>query len=313
MAHGMELLAQRQPLRVSLVVNTGDDMELHGLHVAPDLDTVMYTLAGLADPERGWGVRDETWSAAQMLERYGAPTWFRIGDHDLATHVARSQGLRQGDRLTEVTARLAAALGIGARLLPMTDDPVRTEVRTADGWMEFQDWFVRRRHADSALEVRFRGVETAQPTAEVQDAIRQADIIVVAPSNPFVSVGTILAVPGVRDALLSAAAPVVAVSPIVGGAALRGPAAAMMSSLAGQDATAVGVARHYAERYPNLLDAMVIDDADAADAPAIEALGMRVLVTATVISEPAARERLAAEVVEAFGRQGNRAMADSAS
>ncbi|MBA2488679.1 MAG: YvcK family protein, partial [Chloroflexi bacterium] len=164
MAHGLQIVSRREGWDLAIVVNTGDDMELHGLYVAPDLDTVMYTLAGLADRERGWGVADETWSAAAMLEAYGQPTWFRVGDRDLATHVTRTERLRGGARLTEVTASLAGALGVSARLLPMSDQPVRTEVRTADGWLDFQDWFVRRHHADDALEIRYAGVDRARPT-----------------------------------------------------------------------------------------------------------------------------------------------------
>src|SRR5690242_14820515 len=162
MAHGFALLGD--DVRLSVVVNTGDDLELHGLHISPDLDTVMYTLSGWANDETGWGVRDETWSAADMLERYGAETWFRLGDRDLASHVLRTNGLAEGARLTDVTARLARALGIGARLLPMTDDRVRTQVRTADGWLDFQDYFVRRHHADDVLELRYDGVLAARGT-----------------------------------------------------------------------------------------------------------------------------------------------------
>ncbi|MDQ3937256.1 MAG: 2-phospho-L-lactate transferase CofD family protein, partial [Chloroflexota bacterium] len=191
MAHGFALLGSANEL--SVVVNTADDLELHGLHVSPDLDTVMYTLAGLSNPETGWGVRDETWSTEAMLQRYGEQTWFRLGDRDLATHIVRSAGLRRGLRLTEVTAQLAEALGVSARLLPMSDDSVRTMIRTADGWLEFQDYFVRRRHRDDVLEVRFDGVHAARPTTQVEDGVTTAELVVVAPSNPFVSIGPILA------------------------------------------------------------------------------------------------------------------------
>ena len=303
MAHGFALLGAEHAVEVSIVVNTGDDMELHGLSISPDLDTVMYTLAGLANTDTGWGVRDETWSAAEMLATYGAPTWFRLGDRDLATHLVRSELLRTGARLTDVTARLCEALGVEARLLPMTDEPVRTHVRTAGGWLEFQEWFVGRRHADPALEVRFDGIEQAHPTPEVLRAIGGADLLVVAPSNPFVSVGTILAVPGIQDALLAARAPVVAVSPIVGGAALRGPADRMFESLGGE-ASALGVARHYVERYPGLLDAMVIDRLDADSAPDIETLGLRVLIAQTVMSTDADRAALAEAILVRSSRTG---------
>src|SRR5687768_1634127 len=267
MSHGLALEAERRraegepPVELTIVVNTGDDLELHGLIVCPDLDTVMYTLAGLANDETGWGVREETWNAASMLERYGAPTWFRIGDRDLATHVRRTEALRGGTRLTDVTAALCASLGVGALLLPMTDEPVRTRIRTDDGWLDFQDYFVRRGQRDRVLEVARDGIERARPTPEVHAAIAGAALIVLAPSNPFVSIGTILAVPGVTDAIREAAAPVVAVSPVVAGAALRGPADRMLESL-GWEASARGFVHHYVDQYPGLLDVAVVDVRD---------------------------------------------------
>ena len=277
---------------LSVIVNCGDDLVVHGLHVSPDLDTVMYTLAGIANPESGWGVRDDTWQAAGMLERYGTETWFRLGDCDLATHILRTERLRSGASLSEVTRELAEALGVPSRILPMTDAPVRTRVRTDAGWLDFQDWFVRRRHADDVREVRFDGIADAAPTQAVRDALTDADVIAVAPSNPFVSVGTILAVPGMLPALLAAAAPVVAVSPIVAGAALRGPADRMFVTLGGEP-SALGVARHYLERHPGLLDGLVIDERDRALAPAIEALGLRVAVTDTIMTDAASRAAVA--------------------
>ncbi|CAN5438143.1 2-phospho-L-lactate transferase [soil metagenome] len=298
LSHGFALVAAEQGLDLSLVVNTGDDLELHGLAISPDLDTVMYTLAGLADTTMGWGVRDETWSAAAMLERYGAETWFRLGDRDLATHLRRSQRLREGATLTAVTAELASALGVTARLLPMTDDRLRTRVRTAEGWLDFQDWFVRRHHADPALEIRFEGVRSARPTSQVLSAIGAADLLVFAPSNPFVSIGTIVAVPGVEAALRSASAPLVAVSPIVGGQALRGPADRMFESLGGE-ASALGVARLYTERHPGLLDAIVIDQVDEDLAPTIEALDLPVLVAQTVMRNDDDRAALAGTILDA--------------
>ena len=206
LSHGVAMLAEApgSDIELSVIVNTGDDLELHGLLVCPDLDTVMYTLAGLANDATGWGVRDETWSAREMLERYGQETWFGLGDRDIATHLVRSKRMRAGARLTEVEAELAQALGIQAQLLPMTDDIVRTKLRTDDGWLSFQDYFVQRHHADDVHEVHFHGIEHAQPTTEVLEAIADADRILIAPSNPFVSVGTILAVPGLLDALLEA-------------------------------------------------------------------------------------------------------------
>ncbi|MBA3796469.1 MAG: 2-phospho-L-lactate transferase [Chloroflexi bacterium] len=299
LSHGFALVAAQRELALSVVVNTGDDLELHGLAVSPDLDTVMYTLAGLADTTMGWGVRDETWSAAAMLERYGAETWFRLGDRDLATHIRRTQRLREGETLTTVTAELASALGVTARLLPVTDDRLRTHLRTDRGWLDFQDWFVRRHHADAALEIRFEGVQEARPTTEALLAIESAQLLVVAPSNPFVSIGTILAVPGVEAALRSSAGPLVAVSPIVGGHALRGPADRMFESLGGE-ASALGVARHYTERHAGLLDVIVIDRLDEDLAPAIEALGLPVLVEQTVMRTDDDRAALARSILDAF-------------
>jgi LPPG:FO 2-phospho-L-lactate transferase len=296
MAHGFELLGDI--VATSVIVNTGDDLELHGLAISPDLDTVTYTLAGLANDQTGWGVRDETWSAAEMLERYGAETWFRLGDRDLATHLVRTAALRAGDGLTAVTGRIARALGVRARLLPMSDDPVRTKVRTSHGWLDFQDYFVRRRHSDDVLEVRFGGLADARPTPQVVDSLESAELVIIAPSNPFVSVAPILSLPGVLDALQSGAAPVVAVSPIVAGQAVRGPAAQMLSSIGGQPPTSVGVAAHYAMAYPSLVDILVLDQADATLAEAVERAGMRPLVTRTLIGANDDRRRLAAELLE---------------
>jgi LPPG:FO 2-phospho-L-lactate transferase len=192
-AHGVE-----QPENaLTVVVNTGDDLELHGLHISPDLDTVMYTLAGLADPDRGWGLAHETWNALEQLERYGADTWFRLGDRDLATHIRRTERLRAGATLSEVTGEFADALEVRPTVLPMTDDDVRTKLRTADGWLDFQEWFVHRRQADRVTEVRFDGVDRARPAPGVSHAIATASLVVLCPSNPFVSIGPILAVPGI--------------------------------------------------------------------------------------------------------------------
>ena len=295
MSHGFALVAA-EAVELAVIVNTGDDLELHGLSVCPDLDTVMYTLAGLANDETGWGLRGETWSAAAMLERYGAPTWFRLGDGDLATHVRRTERLRAGGRLTEVTAELAKSLGLRARLLPMCDEPVRTEVGTPDGWLAFQDYFVRRGQSDRVEAVRHPGVEDARPTPEVLAAIADARLIVIAPSNPFVSVGTILAVPGLGDALRAASAPVVAVSPIVGGRALRGPADRMLESLGGE-ASAGGFVEHYRSAHPGLVDTFIIDRADETAAGPLRAAGIDVRVLDTVMSEHEARRRLAEAIL----------------
>ena len=290
-AHGQD------PLQLSVVVNTGDDLELHGLAICPDLDTVMYTLAGLANDETGWGLRDETWSTSKMLDRYGAATWFALGDRDMATHVRRTQLLREGHRLTEVTADLAGRLDVPATLLPMSDEQVRTELRTDEGWLEFQDYFVRRHQADTVHEIRRRGIAQARPTAEALRAIASAELIVIAPSNPFVSVGTILALPGMLDALLAAPAAVVAISPVVGGKALRGPADRMLESLGGS-ASATGVVEHYREHYPGLVDTFVLDREDAAEAAALGSSGLMVDVLDTVMRTHDDRQQLALAILD---------------
>ncbi len=298
LSHGLALASAARAagglraLDLSIVVNTGDDLVVHGLEVCPDLDTVMYTLAGLANDATGWGVRDETWNGAAMLERLGAATWFRLGDRDLATHLVRTAGLRAGRRLTEVTADLASALGIDARLLPVSDDPVRTQLLAADGWLEFQEYFVHRHHADRVSAVRHVGAAQASPTPEVLEAIASAELVVLAPSNPFLSIGTILAVPGIEQALTAATAPVVGVSPIVGGVALRGPADELFRSLGGE-ASAAGVAAHYREHHPGVLDALVIDVQDAALDGRVRATGIEPVVLPTVMRDHPDRQRLA--------------------
>jgi LPPG:FO 2-phospho-L-lactate transferase len=287
--------------RLTVVVNTGDDVERHGLAIWPDHDTVMYTLAGLDDRERGWGVRDETWTAMDQLARLGEETWFRLGDRDLATHVVRTARLAAGNRPTDVARHLQRALGVAATILPMTDEAVRTEVRTDDGWLDFQTYFVGRQQQPTVREVRFRGVEEAAPTADVLasfDALGSGDAIVVAPSNPIVSIGPLLALDGLRAAVVAARSrgvPVIAVSGIVGGRALKGPADRMLVSL-GHESSALGVARLYAD----WIDTFVIDTADAGLAGAIEGLGLRVIVTDTIMSDDASRSRLAAEVLRAI-------------
>jgi LPPG:FO 2-phospho-L-lactate transferase len=281
--------------RLTVVVNTGDDLQRHAVEIWPDHDTVLYTLAGLDDRDRGWGLRDESWQVMEGLARLGEDAWFALGDRDLATHLVRTARLRRGDRPTDVARHLQRALGIAATVLPMTDDPVRTEVRTDDGWLEFQEYFVHRHQAPVVHEVRFRGAEAARITPEVGLAIRGADAIVVAPSNPFVSIGPILAVPGMREALADArggGTPIVGVSPIVGGRALKGPADRMLVSLGGE-ASAIGVAR----LYEAIADGFVLDTVDAGLADAIGDLGLATLVTDTVMVDDDARSRLAAETL----------------
>ncbi len=276
------------PSTVTAVVNVADDTELHGLHISPDLDTVTYTLAGAIDPERGWGLRDETWHAMAMFERYGEPSWFNLGDRDLATHVVRTRRLRDGEPLSVVTDHLARAWGLRCRITPVTDDRVRTVVETAEGDLGFQEYFVGRRHDVPITGVRFTGAEQAAPAPGVLEALADSDVVVLAPSNPIVSIGPVLAVPGVRDALARRRDSVVAVSPIVGGAALKGPAARMLVEL-GHEASALGVARLLAD----VVGTFVVDDVDAALAPTIEALGVRCKVTDTIMDEIGAATALA--------------------
>ena len=295
LALGLQLVVA--PGDLSVVVNTGDDQEFHGLLVCPDHDTVLYTLAGLADRERGWGLAGETWAAADQLARLGEPTWFAIGDRDLALHVHRTRRARDGERLTLIALDVAARLGVASRILPMADEPVRTRVRTPDGWLPFQDWFVRLGNEPAVLEVAIEGAERARMTPEVEGALAAADAIVICPSNPLVSIAPILAVPGIRDAIGDArrrGTRVAAVSPIVGGRALRGPADRMLAAL-GEEVSALGVAR----RYVGLADAFVIDRADAALAPDVERLGMRAVVAESVMTDDVSRAALARAVLAA--------------
>jgi LPPG:FO 2-phospho-L-lactate transferase len=290
LAHG--LYTALPPDALAVVVNTGDDFDLYGLRVCPDADTVLYTLAGLVNPETGWGVEGDTWKALEMLRAYGQETWFRVGDRDLATHILRTVELCAGRRPTEVLAGLARALGVRAALLPMCDEAVPTVVRTPEGELAFQDYFVRRQHRDAVLGVCYIGIERARVPDEVRAAVEAASAIVLGPSNPIVSVGPILAVPGMRELLGRARAPKVAVSPIVGGEALKGPAARMFADL-GVEVSPYGVAA----LYQGLLAGFVLDTVDAGQAARIAALGMRTLVTDTVMRTVADRERLAREVL----------------
>ena len=294
MAHGLQA---HLGSRLVVVVNTADDLEQHGLLVSPDHDTVMYTLAGIDNREWGWGIAGETFNVAEMLVRYGAETWFRLGDRDLATHIVRTARLRRGDRPTEIARDLQHALGVRAVILPMSDQPVRTEVLTEDGWLEFQDYFVRRHQEPEVRDIRFAGIEDATSTPEVDAALEAAEAIVIAPSNPFVSVRPILSVAGIEAGLQTArsrGAPVVAVSGIVGGVALKGPADRMLVSL-GHEASALGVAR----QYTGIADVFVLDRLDEALAPQIRELGLRTVVTDTIMAGDAGRARLAADVLAA--------------
>ena len=282
------------PEDITVISNTGDDDEFFGLHVSPDIDTVIYTLAGAIDPAQGWGLEGETYQALDALRRFGYETWFNLGDADLATHAFRTRLLREGATLSDATARIAAAFGLRLRVLPMSDDAVRTIVETDEGALRFQEYFVKRRTDVEVRAVRFDGVSRARPAPGVLDAIASADAVLVAPSNPVVSIGPLLAVPGIRDALRAVRAKVSAVSPIIGGRTVKGPADRMMASL-GMAATAAGVA----DAYRDFVAALVIDDEDATLAPQVEARGLRCVVTQTIMRGPAEKRALAAATLAA--------------
>ena len=282
------------PDELSFVVNTGDDFEHLGFHISPDVDTLTYTLAEEANPETGWGRRDETWHFMEALERFGGETWFRLGDRDLALHAFRRSRLDAGATLTEVTGELCGKLGIAHDVWPMSDDPVRTRVRTPDGALAFQHYFVRDRCAPAVTGFEFAGIETAAVNPELVTALQgPVRAVVICPSNPFVSVDPILDIPGMRDLLRGTGAPVLAVSPIVGGQAIKGPTAKMMRELA-IPATAEQVAAHYA----GLITAFVLDERDAAAQPAVEALGLDTVVAQTVMVTLQDRVDLARAVLD---------------
>ena len=283
------------PGALTVIANTGDDFDHLGLSVSPDLDTLLYTLAGIDNPETGWGRRGETWTFMAALESLGGDTWFKLGDGDLATHVERTRRLAAGERLSQITDDFRRRLGIAARLTPMSDDRVRTRLRTAEGWLDFQDYFVRRQCAPAVSEIAFAGAETAQPHPDFLAALADQNLrmVVICPSNPFISIDPILSLPGVREALRACHAPVVAVSPIIGGKAVKGPTAKMMAEL-GLPVTAEAVARHYRD----LLDHYVVDDADTA---AIPDLDLPLTATRTLMETLADREALA-RVVLSSGR-----------
>ena len=273
-----------EPREVSVIGNVGDDVEVLGLHVSPDLDSILYALAGLNDEERGWGRAEETWRALETVRNLGGEDWFRLGDLDIGLHLVRTQALRSGEPLSAVTRRLAEVLGIDARILPATDDRLRTWLTTPAGEFPFQEWFVARGHRDEVDAVRFEGDAEAAPG--VLEALDEAELVLVAPSNPYVSIGPILAVPEIRESLAGRRVPAVAVSPLIGGRAVRGPADRMLRRLAGGTSPA-----HVASAYPGLIDALVVDEADADD---LDGLGdVRPIVTRTLMSDPDARRRLA--------------------
>jgi LPPG:FO 2-phospho-L-lactate transferase len=291
LAHGLSLALP--PDELSVIVNTGDDFRHLGLHIAPDMDSVVYALAGLSDPDRGWGRRDETWTFMAALKGLGGESWFQLGDGDLAMHVERSRLLANGATLTDVTAQMCRALGIAVRVLPMSDDPVRTRVLTAEGWLDFQEYFVHRRCQPAVQEFMFAGAELARAQPDALAALRRDDLraIIICPSNPFVSVEPILAVPGIHAALKTSAAPVVAVTPIIGGKAIKGPAAKMMAEL-GLDVSGAAVAR----RYVDIIDGFIIDREDLIPDPLP---GVTFTRAATLMNSTDDRKRLAHATLQA--------------
>jgi LPPG:FO 2-phospho-L-lactate transferase len=292
------LIQVAQPERIVAIVNTGDDVTLHGLHISPDLDTVTYTLAGAVNPETGWGLAGETWATMDELARYGSGrlAWFRLGDRDLATHLYRTSRLHEGATLSQVTAEIAERWQVGVGIVPMSDDPVETRVTVGGVEIGFQDYFVGRRHDVTVESIRFAGIEHARPSPGVVNAIDSADVIVICPSNPLVSIAPVLSVPGIENAVAARRAAVVAVSPIVAGHAIKGPADRLLVEL-GHEASAVGVARLYAR----IAGTLVIDETDAGLAKAVEAEGLHCVVAPTIMRGPAEAAALARVVLAAPG------------
>ncbi len=267
------------PEDLTIISNTGDDIEMFGLHVSPDIDIVAYTLSGLVDDERGWGIKGDTFDSLEMIRHYGEAVWFNLGDRDLATHILRTRQLRAGHSLTAITASQCAALGITSRILPMCDQPVPSMIRTPSGYFHFQEYLVQRGGTEEVLEVVYQDVAHAVPAPDVVEALADAEAILFCPSNPIISVGTILAVPGIREAIRNSSAPVVAVSPIIQGATLKGPADLMLRGL-GFEVSAYGVAQYY----DDLLRGFIVDTLDADLGPRIEALGLQVDVTHSIMT-----------------------------
>lgn len=289
-------LARVQDARdLTVIVNTGDDTEIWGLHVSPDLDTVSYTLGGVIDERKGWGLTDETFHALDQIARFGEPVWFNLGDRDLATHLHRTRLLREGRTLTQITRAIAQALGVTATVLPMSDQPVRTRILGPDGWLAFQEYFVREKAQVEVRAVNYAGAPGARPAPGVLDALRAADAVLVCPSNPITSIGPILAIPGLVEALQATEATVVAVSPIVGGDAVSGPAGRLMAA-AGLPVSATGVARAYG----GWLDVLVFDEQDRALAPEIRSAGATAVPAPTMMSSREAEVTLARHVLTAI-------------
>jgi LPPG:FO 2-phospho-L-lactate transferase len=291
LVHGLSL--ETDPEDLTIVCNTGDDFVLHGLHISPDLDTVAYTLAGVADAEKGWGIQGDTFAALEWLAKYGGEDWFKLGDRDLATHITRTRLMREGLTLTQATERMAEALGIKARLLPMSDDKVETRIRTPGGEISFQEYFVKERWSVEATGVSYAGIEMSRPAPAALDAIRNASAVIVCPSNPVTSVGPILAVPGVRAALKETAAKIVAVSPLIGGKPVTGPADRLMRAV-GVEASALGVAKAYAD----FLDLFALAPEDRDYRTRIEALGIKTVEKEIRMNSVDDKRRLARELLE---------------
>ena len=289
----VQVVPQQQ---ITVIGNTGDDRTFYGLHVSPDLDIVTYTLADVVDEAQGWGIRNDTYQTMQQLTFYGNEDWFLLGDRDIATHIHRTNLLREGKTLSEVTDDIRQHFGLQIRLLPMTDNPVATHIRTPSGLIHFEEYMVKRRSEDAVQDVVFVGSESAKPAPGVLDAIKEAEAILIAPSNPIVSIGSILSIQGIHNVLHEASGMVVAVSPIIGGAPIKGPADKLMRGL-GMDVSAVGVARCYRD----FLDVMVIDTQDAHLVSDIEDLGIPTMVTNTIMSDMAAKKALAANMLQAAG------------
>jgi LPPG:FO 2-phospho-L-lactate transferase len=284
------------PEKLTIIVNTGDDFEHLGLHISPDLDTVMYTLAGIANPTTGWGVKDESWNMMAALARYGQPTWFQLGDRDLATHLLRTKWLREKYPYNWVARELSQRLGIRCTILPMSESLVRTMIMTEQGEMAFQEYFVQKQYQPVVKSIRFAGVEQAQPSREVASALRNADAIIFCPSNPLLSLDPILALPNIRRIITASRVPKIGVSPIVGGTALKGPAAKLMNEL-GIEVSPTGVARHLG----NVLTGFVLDHVDQVHQDPITDLGLRTLVTGAIMVNNEDRVRLAKEVLTFAG------------
>jgi len=281
------------PDRITVIVNTGDDLEYLGAYISPDIDIITYTLAGIVDEEKGWGIKGDTYRCMEQLERYSAETWFRVGDRDFATHLLRTAFLQQGFNLSEVTEKIRSALGVKVRILPMSNDRVATKIKTSAGLLEFQEYFVKRKFSDKVEDVTYEGANHAVPPDAVLSSLKTSEAIILCPSNPILSIGPILAIPGIREALGRARGKIVGISPIVGGKALKGPLDRIMADL-GLEVSPFGVAK----LYQGVLDGFVIDEADKHLGPRIERLGMKVVATRTVMNEPEVKTRLAEETVK---------------